>query len=259
MAIPRLLHQIWIQGEDGLPDEYKVLTGVIQSANPTWKYTLWDDHQIAGLLARLAAVFPELAFIPVMYRQPPRNSLGVNIMAVKSDIARYSILFMLGGCYMDVDVQCSLRLDSVLQAAQHPCGMILAPSQLLPFSRKVADQWMMSSPGKDTPLYETLLSFGSVTDSCLFYTKFQEAVRRNTPRAHIWRVPRKFVSVYHCGAPHPCTVPIKVGASPNDLVRIAFGSYCEYQHWVMVGTIGLAIGCLVLFVLGCRACKLTKK
>ena len=89
--IPPHIHQIWIQGE--LPPQYREWQKTWQKMFPGWQYTLWTDKEIRKL--------------PLRNRRLYEEETNYGAMA---DVARYEILYMFGGIYLDADFEC-LRPD----------------------------------------------------------------------------------------------------------------------------------------------------
>jgi hypothetical protein len=81
MAIPRIIHQIWL-GPKSIPWDW---ARTWQDAHPGWEYRLWTEDRIDFPLACLR-----------QYLASPR-------WAGKADILRYEILKRFGGIYLDID------------------------------------------------------------------------------------------------------------------------------------------------------------
>lgn len=84
--IPPTIHQIWIQGD--LPENYKEWQASWQRI-PGWNYKLWTDKEIREL--------------PLQNRELYEKAQNYG---EKSDIARYEILNLYGGIYVDIDFEC---------------------------------------------------------------------------------------------------------------------------------------------------------
>jgi mannosyltransferase OCH1-like enzyme len=85
--IPKIIHQIWIGSP--VPDVYKTFINSWKLHNPDWEYILWDDKKIKQLNLK--------------------NKKAFNLspsFGIKSDIARYEILYRFGGIYVDTDFEC---------------------------------------------------------------------------------------------------------------------------------------------------------
>ena len=102
--IPKLIHQIWLGSK--VPTKYDKWRDSWRIFNPDFIYKLWSEDDILEL-----GLENEVAF------------LGSPNLGVKSDIARYEILYKLGGIYVDTDFEClrsfeSLRCTSTFFAGQ---------------------------------------------------------------------------------------------------------------------------------------------
>jgi mannosyltransferase OCH1-like enzyme len=91
--IPKILHQIWFGGP--IPEKYKKWQATWISAHPDWTYIVWNDETIKD--------FP----MKNKYKFEQAKNLGL-----KSDIARYEILYQLGGVYVDFDMECLKSIDA---------------------------------------------------------------------------------------------------------------------------------------------------
>ena len=90
--IPKIIHQIWIGSP--LPQEYYRWQKSWQQYHPDWEYKLWTDKDIEefGLVNKH------------WYDKTPNYGQ-------KADIARYEILYRLGGVYVDMDFECLQPFD----------------------------------------------------------------------------------------------------------------------------------------------------
>lgn len=90
--IPKIIHQIWIGSP--LPNKYLPLIASWQRYHPDWEYILWDDAMIDafGLTNK--------------DQYDASKNYGQ-----KADIARYEILYRLGGVYVDIDFECLRPMD----------------------------------------------------------------------------------------------------------------------------------------------------
>ena len=100
--IPRIVHQIWLQGADRVPDRYVPMRQSWLDSHPTWKHVLWDEESIRQLLAeRFSWFLPTYRSYPTLHQ--------------KVDSARYFILREHGGFYADMDARCLRPLDGLLE------------------------------------------------------------------------------------------------------------------------------------------------
>lgn len=103
--IPQIIHQIWLGSP--VPEAYKAFIQSWKFYHPDWEYILWDEEKIKklGLKNKIA------------YNLSP--SYGI-----KSDIARYEILYRFGGIYTDTDFECLKSFDPIIQG----CGFFAGHS-----------------------------------------------------------------------------------------------------------------------------------
>ncbi len=118
--IPRLIHQIWV-GPKPLPANFAKWGEGIRRAHPGWTYQLWNDASVESLLLEH---FPQHLAI---YRATKSYSQ-------KSDLARYAILAIKGGLYLDTDCECRRPIDFI----ENTDEVIVAP-ELRTESKKVKE------------------------------------------------------------------------------------------------------------------------
>jgi mannosyltransferase OCH1-like enzyme len=94
LKIPKKIHQIWLGSQ--LPEKFKYYQSTWQLHHPDWEYKLWTDNDIAAF--------------GLENQQAYDNAINY---AEKSDIARYEILFRLGGLYVDTDFECLKPFDTL--------------------------------------------------------------------------------------------------------------------------------------------------
>src|SRR5690242_18969278 len=98
-AIPRLIHQTWRDEE--IPEYLRRFQASWLKHHPAWQYRLWTDDDNRQLIA---AHDPEFLAIYDAYPFPIQ----------RADAARYFILLLLGGLYIDFDFECLTTLEPVL-------------------------------------------------------------------------------------------------------------------------------------------------
>lgn len=102
--IQKNIHQIWIQGEHYLPDEYKVNVVKLRSIHPTWKIYFWDEIQFLSLIK------DEPFFIEKYYQ--------FTYLHQKVDFAKLVILFLYGGIFIDTDTEIVKPLDALFRQVE---------------------------------------------------------------------------------------------------------------------------------------------
>jgi hypothetical protein len=102
--IPKIIHNIWIEGYENLPNENKINYLNIKKNNPDWEFLIWDDEMIKKLLQK----YP---YLRDMYN---KNTYSVfDKESIKSHIARYIIMKEYGGLYFDIEFNCTSSFDKL--------------------------------------------------------------------------------------------------------------------------------------------------
>lgn len=91
--IPKIIHQIWL-GPNTPPSNAQHCQDSIKQLHPNWEYKLWTDKDIE-----------EFGLTNKKYYDLSRN------YGERADIARYEILYRIGGVYIDVDFELLQPLD----------------------------------------------------------------------------------------------------------------------------------------------------
>ena len=98
--IPKVIHQIWYQGGNKVPKEYRRYAISWMRNHEDYEYLLWEKDDIENLIKRS---FPKyLQF----YEMLPS-------MIQKIDFAKYCIMYAYGGLYVDMDCECLKPIDSL--------------------------------------------------------------------------------------------------------------------------------------------------
>jgi hypothetical protein len=120
MAIPRIVHQIWL-GANPPPAAFTRWRETFRRHLPDWEQRLWDDDACLGLMR---AHFPGAE---ARWRAIPRA-------AQRADVARYMIVAVHGGLYADMDCECRRPLDFL-----RPEDELVVATELRTDSRKVRE------------------------------------------------------------------------------------------------------------------------
>ncbi|WFD19266.1 hypothetical protein MCAP1_001489 [Malassezia caprae] len=98
--VPRIIHQTWKTEE--LPPRWKEVREACRAMMSDYQYMLWTDASSREFIAREYPWFLETF-----------DSYPYNIQ--RADAIRYFVLHKYGGVYMDLDIGCRRRLDSLLR------------------------------------------------------------------------------------------------------------------------------------------------
>lgn len=98
--VPKIIHQIWYQGEEHVPQNYNFYASTWKHYNKDYEYLLWDHEDIEHLISK---IFPQYF---VFYSSLPE-------MIQKIDFAKYCIMYAYGGIYIDMDCECLKPIDDL--------------------------------------------------------------------------------------------------------------------------------------------------
>jgi len=100
-TIPKIIHQIWFQGESQIPDKYHPYQKSWRQLHSDWDYHLWDETQIERFIkSRCPQYWNKYQSFPYMHQ--------------KIDFFKYLILYYQGGLYADMDSYALKPIDSLL-------------------------------------------------------------------------------------------------------------------------------------------------
>lgn len=104
MSIPKIIHQIYLQGESQIPNNIKKSINELRQRNPGWQYHLYDEVQIIN-------------YIQKYYGETTLNTyllINENYAAARSDFFRYLLMYREGGVYLDLKSSCAFPFDEIL-------------------------------------------------------------------------------------------------------------------------------------------------
>lgn len=101
MKFPRIVHQIWMQGEAEMPDFAVESMGTWKEKNPGFEYMFWDEEAISRLIEQDYAWFYE-------------TWKGFPHMVQRVDTGRYAILHRYGGIAADMDSYCLNSVEPLM-------------------------------------------------------------------------------------------------------------------------------------------------
>jgi len=112
--IPNIMHQIWTQGYDKIPPELKNYYTTCAKINSDFQHIFWDEEKIR-------------AFLKTYYKpQFIEFYDACTYKAQKADVARYAILYIYGGIYLDMDTVCRKNLSPFLKYDFFVTGNIMS-------------------------------------------------------------------------------------------------------------------------------------
>jgi len=99
--IPKIIHQIWYQGEDKIPLDYPNYSKSWKVLNADFKYMFWDEQKIIKL------IYNNYPHLIKKFNEYPK-------MIQRIDFAKYIILHHYGGVYIDIDSECFKPISNLL-------------------------------------------------------------------------------------------------------------------------------------------------
>ena len=87
-----IIHQIWMQGADNVPDTYRAYADRLRRLNPTYEYRLWSKEDLERACAEIG----------------PRHLKAFRtcrFMHQQIDFGRYCIVYLHGGITVDMDAE----------------------------------------------------------------------------------------------------------------------------------------------------------
>ena len=100
--ISKIIHQIWFQGEDKIPEKLNNYKNECKKINKDYQYYIWDDDMIRRLLKD-------------NYPDYYKTYNAFPLMIQKIDFAKYVILYHYGGVYVDMDVRCLKNATTLIK------------------------------------------------------------------------------------------------------------------------------------------------
>jgi mannosyltransferase OCH1-like enzyme len=92
MNIPKITHQIWMQGFENIPDKFKKNLETLHRLNPEYEHKQWDESMLRDECKKYSEECLERF-----------NSLEQ--MILKVDLGRYVVLYNYGGISVDTDME----------------------------------------------------------------------------------------------------------------------------------------------------------
>jgi len=99
--IPKIIHQIFFQGEAAVPEKYRRYHQTVLQHHPNWDHQFWDEAR-----ARKFMESNYSWFLPIFDAYPHDIQ--------RRDAIRYFILYHYGGFYIDMDIECLKPIDNLL-------------------------------------------------------------------------------------------------------------------------------------------------
>ena len=107
-SIPYIIHQIWFQGWDELPDKYKENVKLLHEYNPKYKQLQWDEQSLQVECAKISNdVVKKFNSFPYLIQ--------------KVDLGRFVVLYNYGGVSIDTDMKSLKPIDTTPNIESADC------------------------------------------------------------------------------------------------------------------------------------------
>lgn len=100
MRAPKIIHQIWLQGWEQLPEKFHKNVNDLHRLNPDFTFKHWDEKSLQDECAKLGSKYLEKF-----------NSF--NVLMLKVEFGRYVVLYNYGGISVDLDMASLKPIQSV--------------------------------------------------------------------------------------------------------------------------------------------------
>lgn len=140
--IPRVFHRIWLGGQP--PAESAGYAQTFLDRHPGWTMREWSEDDLPPLVNQN------------LYDRAEDLTSG-NVWQMRSDIARYEILYTLGGVYIDHDFECLRNIEPLIAGARSFAAWeeqdrwiangLMGAEPSHPFIHRLID-WLPESVGK---------------------------------------------------------------------------------------------------------------
>lgn len=143
MPITKCIHQMWLDKHNpdfrGYPAQRPTYTRYAASwrqHNPDWTYRLWNNQDLEELLRQ-----PGMEAWADFYHHRIQRHIE------KCDFARYVVLYVHGGVYVDLDFECVRSLDTLI--VNRELGLVpeVWEHQLF-YKEMICNSFLMSAPGR---------------------------------------------------------------------------------------------------------------
>jgi len=112
--IPKIIHQIWLGSNGNFPEKYKRFQQTWMDKHPDWEYIFWSEKEIDEFGLKNRKLYDE-----------------TDNYAAKSDIARYEILYRMGGLYIDTDFECIQEFDILHHLCDFYAGCCMSHVEIM--------------------------------------------------------------------------------------------------------------------------------
>lgn len=244
VEIPRVIHRIWLGS--AIPPEFERFGESWSRVNPGWEVRLWTEDDLPPLINRR------------LWDQAPDLVPSRLVWRMRSNLARYELLWHHGGLYVDCDFEALRPLDPAIDgmtcfAAEEQPGLIangfLGATSHHPLIRRLIDEapesvrrrpgkpsWRTTGPAHLTRVAHSMPGVLDLVPTELVYPYHHSdlaadgshpEVPSNAIAHHVWASRRKSVSVI---------IPWRAGCPYREAARAWVGERFAREHpdWQIV-------------------------
>lgn len=165
--IPKIIHQVWSETYQPLPEQFKIFSETWKEHYPDWEYILWDNKKMNEFVQKSYPHYWNIF-----------NNYPYDVQ--RWDAIRYLILDKIGGMYVDFDYESISPIDKLIE--DKTCCFSLEPkSHINAFKREVDDVFnnalMLNTPGHpfmhkivETVFSESMLHYDAPKNICVYNT-----------------------------------------------------------------------------------------
>ena len=100
MRIPKVTHQVWMQGWDQLPQKFHKNVEKLHKLNPDWEHKTWDEAQLRKACEEYGS-------------ECVKRFDAYEHFIQKVDFGRYVVLYLYGGVVVDCDMEAFRSLNDL--------------------------------------------------------------------------------------------------------------------------------------------------
>ena len=91
MSIPKITHQIWMQGFENIPEKFKKNVDDLHKLNPEYEHKQWNEESLRTECLKYS-------------KECLERFDAFDLMIMKVDLGRYAVLYNYGGISVDTDM-----------------------------------------------------------------------------------------------------------------------------------------------------------
>jgi mannosyltransferase OCH1-like enzyme len=166
--IPKIIHQLWDECENPLPDFFRHLSKTWKEHHPDWQYEFWDGDRMK-------------VFVKNNYSHLVDIYSNYKYNVQRWDLIRYLILYKFGGMYIDFDFECLESFDNYI-SEEEKCYFAIEPEEHCFWAGKdfyFSNALMIAPPGH--PFLEMVITHLHTTSITYTGNKLRDVVASTGP------------------------------------------------------------------------------